>query len=183
MGDKKVSAVVLDDGTVIETDLLLFSVGIRSNTELVKNSGLQINRGIVVNERMETSIPDVYAAGDVCEYNGRVAGIWHPALEQAKVAGANMAGDSLVYKEATLSALLSAFDTKIFSAGDVGSKKELSYEISKQGELSGGSYKKLYAVNNELVGGILIGDTNKAVKLLRAVEKRLPLQETLQILQ
>ena len=88
-GEEKVTSIALENGQHILADLVIISAGIAPNKELAQNLGLNLGRGIVVNEKMETSIKDIYACGDVAEYNGKIIGLWQVAMEQGKTAGIN----------------------------------------------------------------------------------------------
>lgn len=92
-GNGKVEKVLLKDGQELAAELVIVSAGIRPNLEFAVSSGIKIERGIVVNERMETSLKDVYACGDVAEFNGKIIGLWQVAMEQGKVVGANICGE------------------------------------------------------------------------------------------
>ncbi|MGA9350671.1 MAG: FAD-dependent oxidoreductase, partial [Anaerolineae bacterium] len=92
LGDGQATGVLLQDGRTIEGDLILISTGIRSNVKLAQEAGLEVHRGVVVDEHLRTSAEDIYAAGDVAEFQGRVYGIIPAALEQARTAALNMLG-------------------------------------------------------------------------------------------
>jgi NAD(P)H-nitrite reductase large subunit len=90
LGDGAVRAVRLKDGREFPADIVVCSTGIRSDVALARQAGLTVNRGVVVDEHLQTSAPDVYAAGDVAEAGGIVYGIVPAAIEQARAAAANM---------------------------------------------------------------------------------------------
>ncbi|MDI6784641.1 MAG: FAD-dependent oxidoreductase [bacterium] len=104
LGENHIESVRLRDGTIFPCDMLIFAIGVKPNFELVKDTGIQINRGIVVNERMQTNFPDIYAAGDVAKGadlltdQKSVIAIWPLAYQQGKIAGINMAGGVKVYE-------------------------------------------------------------------------------------
>ncbi|NLK51302.1 MAG: FAD-dependent oxidoreductase, partial [Syntrophomonadaceae bacterium] len=85
------------DGSTIPADLVLFSIGVTPNVELAREAGLEVNRGIIVNQNMQTSTSGILAAGDVVEYDGKVNGLWSLALEQGRIAGANAVDDRQTY--------------------------------------------------------------------------------------
>lgn len=87
------NGVLLKNGSVIEADFALVSAGIRSNISIAEEAGLEVNRGIIVDEKMKTSADDVYAAGDCAELNGKVGGLWTVATEQGEIAGSAMTGE------------------------------------------------------------------------------------------
>ena len=84
----------MSDGRRIEADLVVVAVGIQPNTELARKAGVDINRGIVVNDRLETSIPGHYAIGECAEHRGQCYGLVEPAYEQARVLASRLAGES-----------------------------------------------------------------------------------------
>ena len=86
IGENEVKGIVIGNQT-IPCDSVIYSIGVVPNIDLVENTSIHTNRGIVVNERMETNVEDVYAAGDVTELNGEVEGLWGRAMDQGKVAG------------------------------------------------------------------------------------------------
>ncbi len=174
LGESRVSGVKLSNGNILPCDLLLFSIGVRSNTTLVKNIGIDTHHGILVNEKMETSIPTIYAAGDVCEFQEKVTGTWPPALLQGKVAGTNAAGGMMLYTPPISSTMISAFETKIFSIGDIRQNntdneyQHLSFKDSKKN-----IYRQLYFLNDQLAGGILIGDIHYSTKLIKGLQTKI----------
>lgn len=163
------TGVILDNGESIDADLVLFSSGVRSNTELAKEAGLEVERGIVTNSLMETSVPGIYAAGDCAQVNGSCLALWPIAMAHGQTAGANMAGDWVVLKPQVPSTVFEAFDMNIFSAGDIRDGENTSSIIYRDEE--NGIYKKLVLKDRRVIGGLLIGDTQAGTKLLRAVEK------------
>lgn len=86
-GSDNAAGVLLEDGTEIEGDLVIISAGVRPRTELAKGLGLTVNKGVLVNDRMETEIKDIYAAGDLIEHRERFYGIWPAARKQGDIAG------------------------------------------------------------------------------------------------
>lgn len=169
-GTNKVQYVELDNGKEIKADMVLISAGIKANTQIVSGSPIMSNYGIIVDDTMLTSQGDIYAAGDVAEHKGIVMGLWATALEQGNVAGANAAGDKLIYKSSVQPVTFSGMDTSVFSIGDIGSDPDKDYGVSVYDDKKNGIYKKLYFANNKFVGGILCGDISKATVLLNAVK-------------
>jgi len=158
LGKETVSGIMLDSGETISGDLVLFSAGIRSNTELASEAGIKVNRGVVVDEHLRTSADDVYAVGDVAEFEGRVYGIIPAALEQATIAAANMLGDEgSVYSGTVPSNTLNVVDVELTSIGLV-NPEEPRYEEIKRADEKRGVYKKLVLDKGKIVGAILLGD-------------------------
>ncbi|MDD2620852.1 MAG: FAD-dependent oxidoreductase, partial [Syntrophomonadaceae bacterium] len=107
--DGVVKAVRLNDGQVLDADLVLLSTGVKPNVEIAKEAGLEVKQGIVVDEKMRSNISGIYAAGDVAQFGDRMIGLWSTAMEMGKIAGAAAAGDWLEYKEPRISTMLAAF--------------------------------------------------------------------------
>ena len=176
-GGEQVSGVRTAKGDLIPCDLVIVSAGISSNKALAEAAGLEVNRSIVVNERMQTSHPDIYAAGDCAVCNQRFDGIWETAMEQGNVAGANAAGEELVYKPKVFGATLHAFGTKLFSVGTFPQPGDHSFQtVSVCSELTR-SYKKLFFKDNVLCGGILLGDVSLTRPLLTGVSHKFTVEE------
>ncbi len=173
LGKDKVTGVQLCDGGIVPADLVLISTGIRPNKELAQTCGLHVNRGVVVDTHMQTSDPDIYAAGDVAEHNSISYAVWPEALEQGKVAGANIIGDDLEYHTMTPSNVFNGMNMNIFSIGDIG-RGNKSYKVVADKHPEEGAYKKLYFVDDQFVGGILIGDVSKTMSLMLGVGRGTP---------
>ncbi|TDT72388.1 flavorubredoxin [Hypnocyclicus thermotrophus] len=176
-GNEKVTGIELDNGKSINVDMVIISAGIRCNKELAERSGIITNYGIVVNNKMETNVKDVYACGDVAEFEGIVQGLWKTALEQGKVAGANAVGDDLTYTLENQPVTFSGLDTEIFSIGDIGNDPEKNYQISVYNDPINKVYKKAYFENNKFVGGVLIGDITAAGSLLSGIKLKSDMKE------
>ncbi|WP_300350417.1 FAD-dependent oxidoreductase [Clostridium sp.] len=170
--DGKLTTVNLKSGKSLEAQILLVSTGIRSNIALAQETGIECNRGVIVNGRMETSVKDIYACGDVAEYNGLVYGNWPAAIEMGKTAGANATCEDKVFENFTPSIILDALDTHVFSAGLI-RFNETQYEKISSKDEEKGQYTKLFFKNNVLVGGIIVGDTTKAGQIIIAIDNRL----------
>lgn len=182
-GQAKVSAITLKSGEELPADMVLFCIGVRANLELAVGCGLQTNRGVVVNEKMETSVPDIYACGDVAEC-GRNLALWTVAQEQGRIAGLNAIGEPAAFEAANYATRLQSFDTKIYSIGDVGRQEHLkNYTTLGRKIPAEFVYKQLYFKGDKLSGGILIGDIKKASPLSKAVNQNLSLPETLALLE
>lgn len=167
-GDKKVTGIHLDSGEVIETDIVIISSGIIPNKELAEKAGISINRGIIVNERMETSVKDIYACGDVAEYKGNIIGLWQISLEQGKVAGLNAIGIDKKYEDRIQPVTFEGMGTKIFSAGGVLETQDSICERDYDDLI----YKKLNFKGNELSSGILIGDIEKGIVIIKGLKDK-----------
>ena len=176
------AGIDLADGTKVAGQLVIISAGVKPNAAVAVSGGIDGDRWINVNEKMETSAKDVYACGDVASCNGRSVGIWSQGLEMGKVAGANAAGDNLTYKAVTPSNSYSGMGTELFAIGDNGKKEGVHYKAIELFDPARGIYKKLYFVNNRFVGGILMGDVTKAAKLLEGYEKKMTLEDMMNVI-
>ena len=147
-------------------DLVLLSTGVRSNISLVSDTNIKVNKGIVVNERMETNVEDIYAAGDVAECNGRVYGIWPPSMKQGQVAGQNLLGNNNTFEGFVSSYSLKVAGVSLVSKGII-DDDNYETEVSK----SKGKYKKIIKKNDKIIGVILIGEFNNKNEIINKVEE------------
>ena len=167
LGDEQVSGAVLDDGRELPCEMVVIAIGVLPRTELAQQSGLNLGRGILVDERMATSQPGVYACGDAAEAfdfvygSGRVTPIWPNAVIGGRVAGANMAGDNVRYRGGTAMNSLTYFGLDIATAGMVSPPGEADYRVYTN--QNGGAYRKvIVSPEGRLSGMVLVGDTEKA---------------------
>ena len=166
---KGVKSLKLKSGKVIDADMVVFSVGVRSNISIASPIGIECNKGIIVNENMNTNVPDIFACGDVAELFGIYYGNWPAAIEMGKVAGANAAGDNIKFEKFVSSTVFSAMDTQVFSAGSVNFEDESLEKIGLV-DSNNNKYIKLFFDNNKLVGGILIGDIAPSIKIIEGIQ-------------
>ena len=162
--------VVLADGTVIPAELVIVSTGVRGNLAAAQGAGLNIARSIVVNDHMETSVPDIYAAGDCAEYNGINYALWSQSVEQGKTAGANAAGDDVAYETVDGALSFNGMNTSLFAIGDNGSDASRLYKTVETTDMRRRQYEKYTFDKNRLVGVILIGDTSRLAELTTKVK-------------
>jgi len=159
LGIEKVEGISFKDGSSIEADLVVVAAGIRPNVELARKSGLQVNRGIVVNDFMETSNPDIFAVGECVEHNGTCYGLVAPLLEQGKILAATITGNKGPRFEGSVpAAKLKIMGVDVFSAGDF-SEKTPGIDVVRYEDAALGVYKKLTLRDGKLSGAILVGDT------------------------
>lgn len=173
------NGVVLNDGSTIQTDVVLASMGVRSEVTLAKELGLAIDRGIIVNEFMRTSHPDIWAAGDCAEFGGVVQAIAGAASAMGATAGADMCGDtSTPYETFTPATVLEMPGLSIFSVGAVNNTVETILYTNQQT----GSYKRLFFAKKILVGALFVGE-NPGAKAVSAVSSNTPLAKAMELLQ
>jgi nitrite reductase (NADH) large subunit len=156
-GDRRVEAVELRDGGTMEADAVVVSVGIRANTELARAAGLKVDRGIAVNDHLETSVEGIHAIGECAEHRGLCYGLVEPAYEQAQVLARRLAGESATYRGSVPAANLKVAGVQVFSAGDFLAATAGAEEIVLS-DPGFGIYKKLVIANGRLIGAVLFGD-------------------------
>lgn len=164
---------VMKSGKTVDFDILVLSVGVRANTDLVKNMGGETNRGIVVNERMETSVSGIYAAGDCTESEDissgqkKVMALLPNAYMQGHAAGVNMAGGNEVFDRAVPMNSIGFFGLHAMTAG--------SYEGEMYEERTENTLKRLFTRDGLLKGFILIGEVERAGIYTSLIRERTPL--------
>lgn len=165
LGDDSIIGVKCSTGEEYPSDLVIFSTGVVPNIGLVKNTMIKTDKGIIVDKQMRTNIPNIYAAGDVAQNEYRNSGIWVPAMEMGKIAGANIVGKKLTYEPLFTSTMLTAFDTKIFSIGEISDSPE--FDVKTIIDPKKRFFKKIFARDGILVGAILIGDISEGTRLAK----------------
>jgi len=169
-GDGHVEAVELADGSRIEADAVIFAAGIKPNIALAKDAGIAVNRGIVVNDVMQTASPDIFALGECAEHRGTCYGLVEPAYEQARVLARHLAGRPAAYQGSVVSTNLKVSGVSVFSAGDfMGGEGSENLVLSDRRR---GTYKKLVIADGRLTGAVLIGDTVDALWYLELIRNR-----------
>jgi nitrite reductase (NADH) large subunit len=160
LGNGKVEGVQFKGGRSIPADLVVVAAGIRPSVELGYKAGLEVKRGIVVNDYMETSHPDIFAVGECVQHNGVCYGLVAPLLEQGKVLAATITGNKgPTYQGTILASKLKIMGVDVFSAGEINDKLDGS-EVIRYEDPSLGIYKKLTLKANKLTGVILVGETS-----------------------
>ncbi|NMB28656.1 MAG: NAD(P)/FAD-dependent oxidoreductase [Clostridiaceae bacterium] len=164
-----VSGVKLTDGTVLATDIVLVSTGVRARVEVMDGIDIEIDRRFVTNNRMETNIPNVYAAGDCALMDGIWYGLWSVSTREGRVAGANAAGGDEICVIPLQPYLINTMETRVASAGDIAPKgPEVTSQISfDETQLT---YDRRNFVGDKLVGYILLGDTTPFSMLSRELQ-------------
>ncbi|MCO2093786.1 NAD(P)/FAD-dependent oxidoreductase [Pseudomonas aeruginosa] len=157
-GSGRVCAVQFNDGDVIPADLVVMAAGIRPNTELAESAGIPCNRGILVNDTLQTYDPRIYAVGECANHRGIAYGLVAPLFEQAKVCANHLAHLGYArYQGSVTSTKLKVTGIDLFSAGDfIGGEGSETITLS---DPIGGAYKKLVIKDDVLVGACLYGDT------------------------
>lgn len=169
-GENKAERILIGEGTEVDCDLIIISAGIRPQAALAKKLGLKINKGLIVNDRMETEIKNIYAAGDLIEHRGVFYGIWSASQKQGETAGINMAGGNALYTGTTPSNVLKVVGIDLAAAGDIDAegKSESIIQKNKYNYI----YKKLVIKDKVLSGCILYGDISDYQKILKAIDEK-----------
>ena len=164
LGDAEsgVKGVRLKDGTQIEADLVCMAVGIRPNVAVAQAAGVEIGRGVLVDDAMATSDPAIFAVGECVEHRGQVYGLVAPLYEMAKTLAARLAGDEAAeYAGSVVSTKLKVTGCDVFSAGDFapqGPDGEEREEIVFR-DAAKGVYKRLVLQDDKILGAVMFGDT------------------------
>jgi len=157
LGHRRAEAVLLDDGTIYPADLVVMATGIRPETRIATDAGLHVERGIVVDDQMRTSDPDIFAVGECVEHRGICYGLIDPVYDMAAVASKTLAEEPAAFSPVEIGTHLKVTGVNLFSAGDfLGAAGTESIIFSDPGLKT---YKKLVINNGRLVGAILLGDT------------------------
>ncbi|MBU9719874.1 MULTISPECIES: nitrite reductase large subunit NirB [Bacillaceae] len=171
LGEERVTGLRFTDGSEIEADLIVMAVGIKANTQVAQNTDIIVNRGIVVNDFMETNIPNVYAVGECAEHREVTYGLVAPLYEQAKVLAAKLTGNEVDgYEGSIVGTQLKVAGVDLFSAGEI-DEDDRTKSIKIHNDFDG-VYKKILIRDNRIAGIVLYGDTSDGQKLFRMLLKR-----------
>lgn len=179
-GNGRVEAVELEDGTRIVADLVVMAVGIRPNAALGKQAGLTVNRGIVVDDQMRSSDPDIFALGECVEHRGATYGLVAPLYEMAGVLATTLVGEPAAYNGSVTATKLKVTGINLFSAGDFAEAKDREEIVLR--DAARGVYKRLVLKDNRIIGTVLYGDVEDGAwffQLLREGADIAEMRETL----
>lgn len=169
-GRGRVKALQFTDGSEVKADLVVMAVGIRPNIELAKSTGIEVNRGIVVDDFMQTSVPNVYAVGECAEHRGIAYGLVAPLYEQGAVLAKRLTGvETAGYQGSVTSTKLKVSGVDVFSAGQF-NEAPGTKALRIQDDL-GGTYKKIVIQDGKLIGAVLFGDTADGAELFSIIKK------------
>jgi len=175
-----VTKVITKSGRTIEADLVGVGIGLTLNTELLAGTGVQVRKGIVTDASMRTNVPDIFAAGDVCEFYDvtvdayNLLGTWANASSHGKIAAAGMLGspetyeDVPTYSSTLFSSTLSVVGLTPESRPDLESVSRVDWETK--------SYRRLFFLGNRLVGAVLIGGRKGKRQLTDMIRERTPVE-------
>ncbi len=157
LGSDRVEAVLLEDGTVYDADLVCMAVGIRPESRIATDAHLEVGRGVVVNDQMQTSDPAIYALGECIEHNKQLFGLVAPLYDQAKVLAATLMGAEAAFKPVQTATKLKVTGVDLFSAGDFADAPGREDIVFR--DPGRGVYKRLVLEGENLVGAVMYGDT------------------------
>ncbi|HMB64349.1 MAG TPA: molybdopterin-dependent oxidoreductase [Eudoraea sp.] len=172
-------SVTLKTGRSIQCNAIVFAIGTRPNIELAKHSDLKTGRGVLVNEYLQTSVPDIFALGEIAEFKSSVFGITSAAEQQADIAANYILGDySSIYNGSVLMNILKFENLDLCSLGMVNAPADdPSYEEIILMDVSKRFYKKCIVKDDTLKGAILMGDKNEFAEFKRLIEDEIELSE------
>ncbi|MBL4870438.1 MAG: NAD(P)/FAD-dependent oxidoreductase [Robiginitomaculum sp.] len=158
LGTTKVEGVRLEDGTILDANIIIMAVGIRPNLWLGKDAGLDVDRGILVNNMMQTSDPNIFSVGECIQVENRTYGLVAPLYDQAKVLGSTLAGkDSKPFTHFEAATKLKVTGINLFSAGDFAAGDDRQEIVLR--DAAKGVYKRLVLQDDKIIGIVLYGET------------------------
>jgi nitrite reductase (NADH) large subunit len=161
--------LTLKSGEILEGHMIIISAGIKADLRLPLKAGLKVNRGILVDDYMKTSIDDIYSAGDITEHNGRLYGIWQPAKEQGEIAGENMAGGKKEYKGTLFSHKLKVVGLDLVSSGEIDTDGKFESIVKKDYDKF--IYKKAVISDGKIIGCIMLGNIDGEKQVSMAIKE------------
>ncbi|WP_112181529.1 nitrite reductase large subunit NirB [Paraliobacillus zengyii] len=177
-GEEKVSGLRFNDGEEIDADLIVMAVGIKPNVALAMENGIKVNRGIIVNDYMETETPNIFAVGECVEHQEMVYGLVAPLYEQGQALAKQLCGVPCDgYKGTVVSTQLKVSGVDVFSTGKIDEDKNT--KSIKVFDEWNGTYKKLIVEDGKLAGAVLFGDTKDGTRLLSLIKKAADVEEYL----
>jgi len=169
--EDRVRAVALRDGRTLPCDIFLGAIGIRSNAELAREAGIAVNRGVLVDDRMATSAPGIFAAGDVAEHGGMTLGLWPIAAKQGEVAAVNALGGDATLTAEVPATILKGVGLDLFSIGRPEAQPGDEIIVDEDANPRAPSYRRLIVADGLAAGAIVVGAYPEIVALLTAAVK------------
>jgi len=180
VGDTHVEGVLLKDGTLIPASLVVMAVGIRPSVALARDAGLEIGRGIKVDDHMVTSDPSILAVGECVEHDGNVYGLVAPLWDMCRALADGLVGQHSGYRGSVTSTKLKVAGLDVFSAGDFSGGAGAEDIVLR--DASRGIYKRVVVKDDRIVGAVLYGDTTDGgwyFDLLKRAEDIAPIRDML----
>ncbi|WP_101845866.1 nitrite reductase large subunit NirB [Halobacillus sp. Marseille-P3879] len=178
IGGERVEGLRFNDGEEVEADLIVMAVGIKPNVSLAKESGIPVNRGIIVDDHLETQIPNVFAVGECAEHKEMVYGLVAPLYQQGKEMAKRICGvESEGYQGSVLSTQLKVSGVDVFSTGKI--NEDENTKTVKVFDDWRGIYQKVLVDEGRITGAVLFGDTKDGNRLLTLINKGAAIEEYL----
>jgi ferredoxin-nitrate reductase len=178
LGDKAVSGIRLKSGLMIDCQAIVIAIGTVPNIEIAKDCGLECKRGVIVDEYLQTSDPNIFAVGEIAEFKGFLYGITAAAEQQAEIVAGYLGGDiSKYYSGSLLMNILKLHGTDLCSLGEVECPDDPAYEEVVFIDKAKRYYKKCIIHNDKLIGAILIGDKSEFLEFRNLIENKMELSE------
>jgi ferredoxin-nitrate reductase len=178
LGDKTISGIRLKSGLMINCQAIVIAIGTIPNIEIAKTCGLECKRGVVVDEYLQTSDPNIFAVGEIAEFKGFLYGITAAAEQQAEIVARYLSGDiSKYYSGSLLMNILKMHGTDLCSLGEVECPDDPAYEEVIFIDKAKRYYKKCIIHNDKLIGAILIGDKSEFLEFRNLIENKMELSE------
>ncbi|WP_019639118.1 nitrite reductase large subunit NirB [Paenibacillus fonticola] len=178
LGGERVSGLRFADDTVLDADFVVMAVGIKPNVEVAKNSGIEVNRGIVVNDYMQTSMKDVYSVGECNEHRGVCYGLVAPLFEQGMVLAKHICGvETAAYEGSIVSTKLKISGVDVFSTGEFIDGPEHTVIANKDDWKR--TYKKILLKEGVMVGAVLYGDITDSAELQKLIKQKAAMTDEL----
>ncbi|MBW1943646.1 MAG: NAD(P)/FAD-dependent oxidoreductase, partial [Deltaproteobacteria bacterium] len=173
-GDGPAENVLLEGGERLPAEMVVISAGVRPNLELAGALGVEHDKGIQVDEHLQTNQAGIYAAGDAAEFGGMPYGIWTAAMEQGKIAGNRMAGGDMAYTGTVMANTLKVVGIDLASAGNIDAENEFESRVVEDEKV----YKKIVIQDNHITGCIMLGDTKGFNKITRLMSEKEDVSKT-----
>ena len=179
IGNGDIKAVKLDSGKALGCSMVVVGKGVSPNIDLVRDTEIKFNEGVIANNLLETNIPGIYTAGDVCESFDLTLGahsvnaLWPVAVEQGKITGANMSGEHINYDGSLGMNSIEFFGLPVISLGIHKTKEDAGCEELKILDAKTNLYKKLILKDNILVGVVLVGNIKNSGVFLKLIRERI----------
>lgn len=178
LGEQEVTGIRLKSGLLIEAQAIVIAIGTTPNIEIAKSAGIDCKRGVVVDEYLQTSDPNIFAIGEIAEFKGFLYGITAAAEQQAEIVARYLNGDiSKYYSGSLLMNILKMHGTDLCSMGEVECPDDPAYEEVVFIDKAKRYYKKCIIHNDRLIGAILIGDKSEFLEYRNLIENKMELSE------
>lgn len=168
-GSHRVEGLLMADGQKVPCDTVIICTGVRPNIDLARDAKLAFSRGIIVNDQMQTSDPDIYAVGECVEHQGQNYGLVGPGYAQAEVAAAAITGEIAAFEGAAPATKLKVIGAEVFSAGAI-EQLEARPSVRSHTWSDDTGYRRIFIESGKLVGALAVGKWDQASQVQDAVQ-------------